>query len=84
MVTLSEQLSGLNVFDSLILIKDKIIDGINIIIFGFSSEHPVVAVFLISILLGIGIARWKKLKWWEGVIIVILIFFSLRFVGVGR
>jgi len=78
MVTLAEQLSGLNIVDSVILIKDKVIEGINSIISGFSGGNPVAVVVLISILIGIGIKRWKKLKWWESFIIIILIFGFLR------
>ena len=83
MVTLSEQLSGLNVFESVVLIKDKIIVGINSIISGFSSGNPVAVVVLISILIGIGIKRWKKLEWGEGIAIMILVFGFLRWIKIG-
>ena len=83
MVTLSEQLSGINFFDGIIQIKDKIIDGINSLIRGFSNENPVAVVLLFSILIGIGIKRWKKLEWIEGIIMMILIFGFFRFMNIG-
>jgi len=83
MVTLSEQLSGLNVFESLILLKDKIIDGINSIISGISAENPIAIVVLISILIGIGIKRWKKLELWEGIIMMVLVYATFRWLNIG-
>lgn len=84
MVTLQEQLSGLNLFESIILVKDMIIGGINAIIHGFSSDNPVAIVALLSILIGIGIKRWKKMKWLEAIIMTILIYGFLRFAGIGN
>lgn len=83
MVTLTEQLSRLNIFESIILIKDRIVEGINSIINGFSSGNPIAVVFLISILIGIGVKRWKKLKWAEGIVIMILVFGTIRWIGIG-
>ena len=83
MVTLSEQLSELNAFESLILLKNKVIDAINSIIFGISAENSIAVVVFLSILIGIGIKRWKKLNWWEVAIMTALIFGTLRFINIG-
>lgn len=84
MVTLTEQLSGLNIVDSIVLVKDKVINGINSVINGFSGGNPIAVVILLSILIGIGIKRWKKLKWGEGIAIMILMFGFLRWIHVGN
>ena len=82
MPTIQEQISELDSTETLVIIKDRLVEGINSMINGFSSENPIVVVILISILIGVGIKRWKKLEWSEAIIAMLLIFMSLRFLGI--
>lgn len=65
-------------------IGSKIIEFMNEIINGFTTNFQVEFVFGIAVVLGIIIKRWQKWKGWIATIItILLIFFSLRFLGVG-
>lgn len=71
------------IFDTLINVKESLVGVINEFIFAFTPENPVAFVFIISVLLGITITRWKKESKTYGVVAILLIFFSLRFLKIG-
>jgi len=81
-VPVTEQLKDLSL-GTATNIKDSIVGLINKIINSFASTYTVEFVFIISVLIAITIKRWKKLNLTETSVITLLIFFALRFLGVG-
>ena len=77
------QLSGMTFFEGVASIKDGIIGGINSLLFAFLPDNPTIIVLVFSILIGIGIKRWKKLKWSEGIFLMVLWYGFLRWLGIG-
>jgi len=81
-IPVTEQFKDL-VFDTILNIKDALVGFINEILGTIAPNFSVELVFVIAVLLGIVIKRWKKLNTTETILISLLIFFSLRFLGVG-
>ena len=81
--TPTQQLQDLGL-NTLINIKDKLVEGINEILNGIAPNHTVALVFIISVTIGILLKRWRKEDNTFAVISSLLIFLSLRFLGVGN
>lgn len=80
--SVTEQLKNLSL-DTLVNIKNKLVEFINQIITGIASDFSVQFVFLISIIIGIIIKRWQKWDWIPTIITILLVFMSLRYLGIG-
>ena len=63
--------------------KDSLINGINQFIFAFSQDYAVHIVFLISAVIGLMIMRKNEEEWLYFFIWTLIIFFALRFIGIG-
>lgn len=79
--TVTEQLKDLSL-DTVINIKDNIIGFINELISGIAPVHPTWFVFTISVLIGIVVKRWQKWDWIPTIFTILLIYFSLRWIGI--
>jgi len=81
-IPVTEQLKDLGL-DTLINIKESIVNIINSFINGFAPNNPVEFVFIISVFIGIALKRWKKESWTYFIVSTLMVYWSLRFLGVG-
>lgn len=69
--------------DEVIAFKNSIIDGINSFLFIFSEEHAVWLLLILSILLSLIIRKHYNIGYFATSLVAAMIFFSIRFLGIG-
>lgn len=78
------KLTEINLMDVLLNLKQSIVSAINSIINNIAGSYNVEFVFFLSLIMGIIITRWNnpKRKYLFGAIATLLIYATLRWIGI--
>jgi len=82
----TKQLADFELIQFFLELQNRIIAGVNEILTNIAGENTIILVFIISVMLGIIITRWNEAKrpYIFGSVVILLVFMSLRFLGIGR